>query len=222
MVETNDGTDNPNLTITNSQIYNSSNIGILANNANITGENLVINNAGQASFRCILGGSYTFAHCTFATYSSIGAFREFPTMSLENSIQINASEIIAANLNATFTNSIIYGDKDIELLFGKNDDAAFNYTFKNCLIRFNDISDQFENDPLYDFANTSLFDNVILNEDPGFKDPQKNMLSIGEESAANGKASVSTVTKDILGTTRSTSAPDMGAYESMVFEEEKN
>ena len=94
--------------------------------------------------------------------------------------------------------------------------------FKNCLIRFNDISDQFENDPLYDFANTSLFDNVILNEDPGFKDPQKNMLSIGEESAANGKASVSTVTKDILGTTRSTSAPDMGAYESLVFEEEKH
>ncbi len=222
LVETNDGTANPTLTISNSQIYNSSNIGILANNANIVGENLVINNAGQASFRCILGGAYTFDHCTFANYSSIGAFREFPTMSLENSFQINESEIVVADLNATFTNSIIYGDKDIELLFGKNEDAAFNYTFKDCLIRFNDASDQFENNPLYDFSNTSLFDNIILNEDPDFKDPQKNMLSIGEDSAANGKASVSTVTIDILGTTRSTSAPDLGAYESMVFEEEKN
>ena len=116
-------------------------------------------------------------------------------------------------------NCIIYGNQNIEVLFSKIDDTAFNYNFKNCLIRFDDFSNQFADNPLYDFTNTNLFENIILNEDPDFKDTRENMFNIGENSAANGNASTPTSGADILGTARNASAPDIGAYESVSFEE---
>ncbi len=221
--ETNDGSSTPNLTLSNTQIYNSSNIGLLANNSRIVGKNLVINNSGQVSFQVILGGNYTFNHCTITNYSSIGAgFRESPTMLIGNSFEVSDSEIVTDDLEANFTNCIIYGDKDLELLFNKVDGSTFNYSFKNSLIKFNDTSDKYINNPLYDFTNSTLYEGSIFNEEPSFKDPQKNMLNISEESFANGKASISGLTIDLLGNTRSTTAPDIGAYESAVFEEDEN
>ena len=59
--------DNPNadLRLRNTQIYNCSNMGILSLTGYISGENMVINNAGQASLACAYGGKYAFNHCTF-------------------------------------------------------------------------------------------------------------------------------------------------------------
>ena len=71
------------LTITNSQIYNSSNYGILGRNTSIKGENIVINNSGLASFAGTLGGKYNFTHCTIANYWD-GSFRQFPSVLLNN------------------------------------------------------------------------------------------------------------------------------------------
>ncbi|EZH72109.1 hypothetical protein ATO12_24540 [Aquimarina atlantica] len=221
LMDSNDGGTDPTLTIKNTQIYNSSNVGLLARTGNVLGENLVINNAGQVSLNCSLGGTYNFNHCTFANYSSIGTgFRELPTVLIDNNLRVNQTDVVVADLlEANFTNSIIYGNQDLELIFSKIDGTAFNYNFKNCLIRFNDFGDQFAGNPLYDFTNTALYENIILNEEPGFKTPSENMLNIGENSAANGKASTPTSGTDILGTLRNTTAPDIGAYESTTFEE---
>ncbi|WP_025664041.1 hypothetical protein [Aquimarina megaterium] len=222
LMDSNDGGSDPTLTIKNTQIYNSSNVGLLARTGNVLGENLVINNAGQVSLNCSLGGTYNFNHCTFTNYSSIGTgFRELPTVLIDNNLRVNETDVVVADLlEANFTNCIIYGNQDLELIFSKIDGTAFNYNFKNCLIRFNDFGDQFAGNPLYDFTNTALYENIILNEEPDFKTPLENMLSIGENSAANGKASIPTSGTDILGTLRSTTAPDIGAYESTAFEEE--
>ncbi len=221
LMDSNDGGSIPTLTIRNTQIYNSANVGLLARMGNILGENLVINNAGQVSLNCSLGGTYNFNHCTFTNYSSIGSgFRQLPTVLIDNNIQISESEVVVADLlAANFTNCIIYGNQDLELILSKVDGTAFNYNFKNCLIRFNDFGNQFTDDPLYDFSNTSLYEDIILNEDPDFKEPFENMLNIGDNSAANGRASIPTFGTDILGSTRSTTAPDIGAYESVVFDE---
>ena len=219
--DSNDGGIDPTLTITNTQIYNSSNVGLLARTGNVLGENVVINNSGQVSLNCSLGGTYNFNHCTFANYSRIGTgFRELPTVLIDNNLQISENEVVVADLlEANFTNCIIYGNQNIEVLFSKIDDTAFNYNFKNCLIRFDDFSNQFADNPLYDFTNTNLFENIILNEDPDFKDTRENMFNIGENSAANGNASTPTSGADILGTPRNASAPDIGAYESVSFDE---
>ncbi|WP_103071419.1 right-handed parallel beta-helix repeat-containing protein [Aquimarina sediminis] len=221
LMDSNDGGTDPTLTIKNSQIYNSSNVGLLARTGTILGENLVINNAGQVSLNCSLGGSYNFDHCTFTNYSSIGSgFRELPTVLIDNNLKVNETDVVVADLiEANFSNCIIYGNQELELLFSKIEGTAFNYNFKNCLIRFNDTGDQFNGNSLYDFTNTDLFENVILNEEPEFKTPFKNILNISENSAANGKASTPTMGTDILGVPRNATAPDIGAYESAVFEE---
>ncbi len=223
LMDSNDGGIDPTLTIENTQIYNSSNVGLLARTGNVVGENLVINNSGQVSLNCSLGGTYNFNHCTFANYARIGAgFRELPAVLIDNNLQISDTQVVVEDLlAANFTNCIIYGDQQIELLFSKIDveGKVFNYNFKDCLIRFEDINNNFANNALYDFNNTDLFESITLNEDPDFKATQENMFNIGENSAANGKASTPTTGTDILGIPRDMVAPDLGAYESTVFEE---
>ncbi len=219
LVSSNDGGANPTLQITNSQIYNSSNVGLYASTGNILGENLVINNSGQVSFYGTLGGTYNFNHCTFANYWTSG-FRQFPTVLIENNREIDKKVIYSDLIEANFSNCIIYGNEQIELKFNKTDKAAFHYNFKNCFIRFDDVNDKYKNDPLYEFANSDIFEKIIFEGEPDFRNPSKNLLHIGDKSAANGKASVPTSGTDILGRLRSVTNPDIGAYESVVFTDE--
>ncbi len=228
LMDSNDGGTDPTLTITNTQIYNNSAYGILARTGNILGENVVINNSGISSLYCSFGGTYNFDHCTFANYWNSG-FRDTPSVFIDNIFSVRddngtITEVLEEDLTAAnFTNCIIYGNENLELEFLKGEQGKnFNYNFKNCLIRFNDFSNQFDDNELYDFTNTSLFESVILNEDPDFKEPFDNLLNIGEESAANGQATTPSMGVDILGTMRDTSAPDIGAYESVIFEEDDN
>ncbi|GAA4274693.1 hypothetical protein GCM10022258_39890 [Aquimarina gracilis] len=221
LMDSNDGGTAPTLTLTNTQIYNSSNVGLLARTGNVQGENVVINNSGQVSLNCSLGGTYNFNHCTFTNYTRIGTLtRSLPSVLIDNNLQISDTEVLTADLiEANFSNCIIYGNTDLELLFSRVEGTTFNYNFKNCLIRFNDFNNNFTDNPLYDFTNTSLFENSILNQDPDFKDPFENMMNIGENSAANGMGSTPTSGSDILNTPRNTNAPDIGAYESTSFNE---
>ncbi len=220
LMDSNDGTANPTLTVKNTQIYNSSNVGLLARTGHILGENLVINNAGQSALNCSLGGRYNFNHSTFANYWNT-SFRQFPTVLIDNNLQVNDTDVVVADLiEANFTNCIIYGSENLELLFNQIDGTAFNYKFENSLIRFNDFNGQFSENPLYDFQNASIFENNIFNEDPDFRDPFSNLFNIGENSAANGNAATPTTGTDILGVARDINAPDIGAYESVIFNSE--
>ncbi|HET8837976.1 MAG TPA: right-handed parallel beta-helix repeat-containing protein [Flavobacteriaceae bacterium] len=214
LMDSNDGGTASTLTLKNTQIYNSANVGLLARTGNIYGENLVINNSGQASVSISYGGNYSFAHCTFTNYWDNG-FRQFPAVLISNAIE-TPDGIYASDLTANFTNCIIYGNENIELLFDKSEEAAFNFSFKNCLIRFNDFAGNYAEIPEYNFENPALFENSIFNEDPVFLAPNENKMKIGEESAANGIAIPNLVPSDILGVSRSAS-PDSGAYESVVF-----
>ncbi len=64
-IATGEDTAIPKLTIKDSQIYNCSNVGILARKATLTGQNVVGNYCGQATLACTYGGTYNFTHCTF-------------------------------------------------------------------------------------------------------------------------------------------------------------
>ncbi|MDT0295205.1 hypothetical protein ACFQ3R_05180 [Mesonia ostreae] len=217
-MDSNDGTNQPTLSIKNTKIYNSANVGLLARTGFIEGENLVINNSGQASLNLSYGGRYTFTNSTFVNYFSNG-FRQFPAVLIENLLETQENILVSDLIEANFYNCIIYGNENLELLFSKSDEAAFNYKFENCLIRFNDFNNLYAENPAYDFSNPALFENTVINEDPVFKDVRENLLQIGEESAANSLANPSTATfEDIIGTVRGNN-PDSGAYESVIFEE---
>lgn len=217
------GTSNSKLTITNTQIYNSASFGIIGRNTSIQGENLVINNSGFASFAGTLGGKYNLTHSTIANYWN-NSFRQIPALLINNFIVDEDDTTILADLTeANFNNCIIYGNEDTEFLLDEIEDEAvtFNFKFTNCLIKFDDVFEEFDS-PNYDFENTDLYENIIFNETPDFKNTETNELIIGAESAGinNGNNEFANqVPTDILNVNR-TSSPDIGAYQHITFSEE--
>ena len=200
----------PTLIIKNSQIYNSSNFGILGRETNIYGENLVINNSGQSSLACTIGGTYNFVHSTFANYWN-SSFRQYPSVLINNFFTYNKNNtqvVEKRNLHAAnFTNCIIDGNSNIELVIEKAEGTVFNYSFKNNLISAKDF-----NDPIHYIDN-------IFNGNPHFKSPENNELNIGQNSEVIKKGSEAgriLVPYDILGVARSIPA-DIGAYQHINF-----
>lgn len=222
LMDSNDGSSNPTLTLKNTQIYNSSNVGLLARTGFVDGENVVISNSGQASLYLSLGGKYNFRHSTFANYWN-RSFRNFPAVVIDNSLQISNTEVLIADLEeATFSNCIIYGSESREFFLNKVEGAAFNFEFKNSLLKFEDPQGQFTDNPLFDFSNTTHYQNNVFNQNPEFLAPLQNKLNISNESGANGigdPATTQLVPFDLLGTPRGTPS-DAGAYESVIFPED--
>jgi hypothetical protein len=208
------------LTVTNSQIYNSSNFGILGRATSIKGENLVINNSGQSSFAGTVGGKYNFTHCTISNYWN-NSFRQFPSLYLNNFLIDADNNILVNDLTAAnFNNCIIYGNDNPEAILEKEDDAVFDFKFTNCLIRFDNSNNNFTG-PEYDFNNTDLYESCIFNEEPDFLNVELNEMIIGEESTAINQANpvfASQVPFDLLNNDRTTS-PDIGAYQHIIFED---
>jgi hypothetical protein len=225
IVDTIGSVTEPTLTIQNSEIYNTSNFGLLARAANIAGSNLVIGNNGQSALACTYGGTYNFTHATFANYWS-GNIREFPAVLVNNfqsssgsssSGELLVNDLLAAN----FTNCIIEGNQSNEFLLQENDQAAFNFKFKNNLLRFSNRGGNIGNDPLYDFDDTDKYEDNIFNGEPDFKNVNENEFLIGDVSDAKANADRSAAQQipfDLLGVNRVTS-PGMGAYQHIIFEE---
>ena len=211
LIQNNDGTT---VQLKNSQIYNSSIYGILAQTANIEGENMVINNAGEASLVCAYGGNYKFTHCTFNNnWNSTTQVAVY----VSNYSKGSTPEIKDLS-RALFNNCIIYGSYSNELNLEKKTGAAFEYQFNNCLIKFNNTSNVYINDPEYQFnTDPNHYKNIILNKDPKFFNIGLNKFNIDQSSAAFEKGNSSYIIPlDILGTNRTT-PPDLGAYQNKPF-----
>lgn len=216
LVTGNDGTSTPTLDINNTQIYNCSNVGILARTGNIEGRNMVINNCGQASFAGSFGGSYDFTHCTFANYWSSPSQTAI-VLSNENLSETDETELIQAN----FKNCIVYTSSNLGISLQK-EGATFNFNFDHCLIKFANSGNQFASNPLYDFSGSNYTNCLIATSSnvnrPYFKNPTNNELMIGEDSAARESADNTYSTfNDILNNPR-IGATDIGAYNWTTFD----
>ena len=217
LIEGNDGTTSPTIDMENVQIYNCSNVGVLARTGNIEGRNVVINNCGQVAFAGNFGGNYDFTHCTFANY--------WPSSS-QTCVVLSDDPInnVPTPLeNANFKNCIIYGSSNFGIVLKKTG-SNFVYNFDYSLIKFADYSNQFTNNPLYAFSNADLYTNCLIATNstvntPDFKDARNNKLIIGEDSAAKGTAdyNFSSGTFDILNNSR-TNPSDIGAYNWTTFD----
>src|SRR5690606_10898424 len=208
------------LDLNNVQIYNSSNFGIMAQTATINAFNVVVNNAGQSSVACTIGGNYNFVHSTMANYWNRG-HRSLPALILDNTFEMPEGFL---PLNAHFEICIVFGSNSIELNINNALKSVFNFSFTNSLIKFIDINNRYTNNPLYDFDNTSIYLNSIiannsLNNRVEFVRPVQNEMRILDNSAAKGTANPNySNTNDILGNPRNGSSQDMGAYNFVVIE----
>lgn len=213
LMDANDGGEEPTLRLRNTQIYNAATVGLLARTGHVDAENFVVNNCGQASVNLSFGGKYNFRHSTIANYWN-NSFRQFPALLIENNIQ-TADGILLADLEeANFSNCIIYGSENIELILNRAEGADFNFNFENSLIRFNDFNANFSDNPLYDFENELFYNANVFNEDPLFFNRNANNLKIQLESGAASIGNDDTsnlVPLDLLGNARM-SPTDAGAY----------
>ncbi len=217
LIDHNNGTTT---TIKNTQIYNSSNIGIYAKTAKIKGENIVINYAGEAALACSLGGNYEFKHCTFNNNWS--SSRQVAVLVDNYYKDSTTNEQVPFVLEqAVFKNCIIFGSNQVELLLNKSiKNPETNWTtpvFSKCQIKFNNTSNQFTDNPDYAFLNDA--NQIIKNGNPDFLDSYANKLNIGNASDSNGFGDDLNIPFDVIGIQRQVNSGkvDIGAYQHIAF-----
>jgi len=207
------GTDMPqkNLKLSNTRIRNMKAFGIYGVNYNIDAYNTVVSNCGSYGLALIFGGNYRFRHTTIANYWS-ESVRSVPCVFISNYKANADNSFIVAEMNFSFTNGIVYGNKqdDNEFELDKLDGADLNWKFTNTVLKVDN--------PDVDVNNASQFQNMKINQEPAFVDSPNQNYKLKAESSAIGAASVDStnaspaISTDIFGVSWST-APAAGAIE---------
>ncbi len=173
----------------------------------VTANNCLFFNAGEYMATLGLGGVYEFNHCTFANFGSNTISHQNPIILMSNLAE-TSQNLFLADLQATFTNSIIYGSLESEIELSQADDTLgvlFDFTFDHCLMKLDEED--------FNLADTTYI-NVINNQDPLFLDVSEDdyHLSAGSPAIDSG-ATTTGLTVGLDEEMREASAPDIGAYE---------
>ncbi|CAI8165887.1 MAG: Uncharacterised protein [Bacteroidota bacterium] len=215
LMDYNDETTSPTLTLKNTQIYNSAAVNLWGKTAHIYAENSVFGNAGQASFFGNIGGKYEFTHCTFANYWN-KSFRSSPTVLLNDYTPIDSeTNFIKPLEKATFNNCIIEGNQFVEFFVEQEGNVPVNFKLNHTAIQFESSNQSVIDNPFFDWENTDYYAQIVRNATPSFVFPEENDLQITQESdfILKGDTSIGAlVPTDLLGIQR-TSPPDLGAYQ---------
>ncbi|MGX9985340.1 hypothetical protein [Soonwooa purpurea] len=194
-------------TITNTIIHTFQSFGIYAIGANLTTNNLVMNNCGEADLAIFKGGNYNLTYSTFANYWDLNGALSAYSIYASNSWS-NGGQNYEGPLNFKMTNSIAYNDNINAILFAPKPGQIFDYNISNCLIKYGDNAG-------YTFENNNKIQNSIKNIEPKFANYyiQKMNLRVKEGSGAIGKGvSIPGNTMDIVGVARKNPST-IGAYE---------
>ncbi len=193
--------------INNTIIHTFQSVGIYGIHSNLTMNNVVMNNCGEADLAIAAGGNYTLNYCTIANYWNLN-----PSMS---ALGIYASDIWEnedgepeiGDFKLNVNNSIIYGDTPDMISINKSNGnlLAFEYEFRNSLLKFTSNSG-------LTIGNTNT-----ANEDPKFENyfTQKMNLRVKTDSPAKSKGTnlnSNNTIQDIVGITRTYPAT-LGAYQ---------
>ncbi|MBL20026.1 MAG: hypothetical protein CMC82_09460 [Flavobacteriaceae bacterium] len=220
LMDYNDETNSPTLTLENTQIHNSSAFNLWGKTAYISSVNSVFGNAGQSSFAGTIGGKYDFKHCTFANYWTKG-FRTTPAVLLNDYAQLADGSNFIKPLNvATFENCIIEGNKLVEFFVEQEGSDTLNFYLDHTALQFESSNTAIFNNPFFDWDDNNYYNQIIRNGNPAFVIAEDNDMRITQHSdfLAKGAASVgASIPIDLAGNVR-TSPPDLGAYQHVIIE----
>ncbi|MDR0427794.1 MAG: hypothetical protein LBH12_04225, partial [Dysgonamonadaceae bacterium] len=159
------------LKLKNVVITNFKGILIHSVNCNIVAENCEFSNS-QSALLNMIGGNYSFTHCTFANYypgNAAGWGRtDNMTLVFQNEYFEGEEKQYFPITKADFYNSIVWGSKEkssSRILIKKSDESDIAYYFENCLIPIDEKADW----------SSDWINQCILNKNPEFK-----TLLIGE------------------------------------------
>jgi len=179
--------------IENTIIRNTQFNGVLSRFLNVNMTNCLIANNGASSLQ-LEGGQYTMKHLTIANYFTQQE-RKVPACYVSNAVSLYE---VAYEAKAEFTNCIVFGNNETEVLVNKVNGSDLEASFENCLVKAKNPSD--------------YFINCLRNEDPQFTDISKLNFTLRTSSPAIDKGKPIGVDKDILGNSRG-NPPSIGAYE---------
>lgn len=198
---------NPKLTLSQSNIENVYDVGLLALGSSIVADNCLIANCG-ANIALVMGGDYHFTNCTVATFGSFYINHAQPVLQIADFLE-QSGTMYTASLRANFVNSIFWGDNgnvDNEIVILKKGDKSFNVEFSHCLYK----------------AKTPVFNagfiNCLTNVPPAFDsiNPSKNIYDFHfrnhPESPAVKQGIPVMFHQDLDGKMR-VDPPDIGCYE---------
>ncbi len=196
------------LLVANTKLRYTAREGILARQAIVTAENVLIHDTGGAGFRAAQGGTYTLDYATVVNYGGRNA-----AVAFANGAEYDLGdrqEVRVSPLSVRVRNSIIFGSaRDALGLVDFERGATFEYSFSNVILRIDELTKRwptFRTDCvgcLYPEPTAPLF--VNLRQDSF----QLDTLSVAEMKAAP----LSGVGLDLTGELRDRTAPDIGAYE---------
>ncbi len=192
-----------NLEIENTQIKYSGQVALLGVSANIKATNCEATEAGSYTFLGLLGGSYAFNHCTFASYVSYSTRNE-GHFGLTNTLRDGNGNLLRTfPLACDMDNSIVNGSLDDEIEIDNSSLSSFTFTGDANILTLK-----------FDRPLPAL--NNFYNVNPKFIDFRSSNYQLDTLSPAQDKGIISapSISTDVLGTARD-AAPDIGAYERL-------
>ncbi|MCC6459284.1 MAG: right-handed parallel beta-helix repeat-containing protein [Saprospiraceae bacterium] len=199
------------LSLRNTQIYNTASSGLIGIHAKITAENCLFHSNNGYSIQLEYGGNYSFAYCTAASYGVDGeALRMGNALCLDDF----CDNFAAFPLKARFQNCIITGGRaDQVTLFDRTGvPGELDYQFNNCIVRVRDLLKDNAHPEFLDFCQPCL---NVQSQDTIFLNTQEDNYRLDTlHSKANRYAvPLPGIDADLDGKLRDAAMPDAGCYE---------
>lgn len=200
------------LKLTNTKIQNMSMWGLYSLAYHIYGGNNVVSNCQEYSLNIVLGGTYTFIHCTFANYWDKDKAREKSTINLNNHTDTQILPLDSCYFGNCIIDGKLSNEINLDLDYTSNDPVLKPKPFfSSCLMKTNmDLSD----------GNRFLNYKTISGDEINYEDRGKyNFKPYVTEGRVKGfvnpkaTADASTFSLDISGQARNTSTITVGAYQ---------
>ena len=195
------------LTIQNTQIYNMSAIGMLAQGATIDGYNNLFYDCGQTTAAFTLGGIYQMDHCSFLNYWSEGV-RQAPSVLMTDWYEdINGQIQLRSFGGSAFNNCIFWGNNHSLTDFDEFVVSLLNPPTEP-FIRHTAVDVQDVDFPL------SILEDCTVDDAPPFNSITSRDFHIESNNALwDGSFGQFSIPVDLDGNPRIIGNPDKGCYE---------